>query len=280
MSACLPCRVTCVGDSITLGGGTTDYATKSYPSVLQNLLGSDFEVGNFGVSGAHVGTYPMTTAYTDALAWAAHGGEVIYGLGTNNSPSTSWTPAQIESWIVSNVALINVFRDLGSRVWLNKPPSAVVSANLPTLHAHIAALALRANAPVIDIYAPFDGHPELFADGVHPNDAGAEIVAQIVHGVLAANPSECEEFELDGEALVDFDASKAVRADFDVRHFYVDPTALGSGELKAVCASWTNGSGAKRSRFVVVAKDADDATVSRNLETLMDRCRQSVEANQ
>ncbi|MDE6039482.1 MAG: hypothetical protein K2F75_05805, partial [Paramuribaculum sp.] len=45
-------RVACVGNSITFGYGLSDPAAESYPSRLQEMLGPDFIVGNFGHSGA------------------------------------------------------------------------------------------------------------------------------------------------------------------------------------------------------------------------------------
>ena len=46
-------RITCCGDSITFGALATA-VDKSYPSVLQQLLGDSYRVGNFGRNGATV----------------------------------------------------------------------------------------------------------------------------------------------------------------------------------------------------------------------------------
>ena len=46
-----PIRVACLGDSIT-AGARVDAATQSYPARLQELLGDNFEVRNFGIGGA------------------------------------------------------------------------------------------------------------------------------------------------------------------------------------------------------------------------------------
>src|SRR5207244_9354331 len=45
-------RVACVGDSITFGAGVENRENNCYPVVLGKLLGSRFDVRNFGVSGA------------------------------------------------------------------------------------------------------------------------------------------------------------------------------------------------------------------------------------
>src|SRR6056297_1224323 len=46
-----PIRVACLGDSIT-AGARVDAKSESYPARLQELLGDNFEVRNFGIGGA------------------------------------------------------------------------------------------------------------------------------------------------------------------------------------------------------------------------------------
>jgi sialate O-acetylesterase len=65
-------RVACVGDSITFGYGLQ----QSYPAKLGHLLGTNYEVRNFGVSATtllHCGDYPYIgrPAYTNALDFKA-----------------------------------------------------------------------------------------------------------------------------------------------------------------------------------------------------------------
>ena len=52
LSAAKPVRVACIGNSITYGMKLDDPSTESYPAQLQRLLGSGYEVGNYGKSGA------------------------------------------------------------------------------------------------------------------------------------------------------------------------------------------------------------------------------------
>jgi sialate O-acetylesterase len=44
-------RVACLGDSIT-AGARVEAKTEAYPARLQELLGDDYEVRNFGIGGA------------------------------------------------------------------------------------------------------------------------------------------------------------------------------------------------------------------------------------
>ena len=45
-------KVACIGNSVTYGYGHANAAATSYPSQLQQLLGEEYEVRNFGHSGA------------------------------------------------------------------------------------------------------------------------------------------------------------------------------------------------------------------------------------
>lgn len=47
-------KIACVGDSLTYGYASTNPATNSYPSVLGQLLGDSYQVGNFGKSSSYV----------------------------------------------------------------------------------------------------------------------------------------------------------------------------------------------------------------------------------
>lgn len=82
----IPIRLACVGDSITQGDGLA--ADDSYPSQLQALLGEEWKVGNFGVSGRTLlkkGDHPYWTesAYQKALEFEPD--VVIIMLGTNDT---------------------------------------------------------------------------------------------------------------------------------------------------------------------------------------------------
>lgn len=46
-----PIKIACAGDSITEGAGLSNPSTQSYPARLQKLLGTNYNVRNFGGSG-------------------------------------------------------------------------------------------------------------------------------------------------------------------------------------------------------------------------------------
>ena len=85
-------KVACVGNSIT-AGYLLD-TPKAYPSVLQTLMGIDYEVRNFGVSGT---TFLVSTGDSWSY-WGSNGklnqvvsyvpNKIIIELGTNDSKSS------------------------------------------------------------------------------------------------------------------------------------------------------------------------------------------------
>src|SRR5688572_16369635 len=105
-------RVACVGDSITAGDGTSG-PTKTYPAVLQQLLGAGFALQNDGYSGATMlkaGDIPYwtTSKYTAATTWSSAGGDVVIQLGTNDSKPTNW--AKKASFKTDCEAMIDHYR--------------------------------------------------------------------------------------------------------------------------------------------------------------------------
>src|SRR5438270_834071 len=80
-----PIKVACVGDSITQGSGLQE---NTYPLQLQRMLGSNYEVRNFGVGGATLleqgdKPYIQQKLYQDSLAFQPD--VVVIMLGTNDS---------------------------------------------------------------------------------------------------------------------------------------------------------------------------------------------------
>jgi lysophospholipase L1-like esterase len=190
-----PTRVACVGDSITYGYTLSDRKADTYPSVLQDLLGSDFKVGNFGDSGTTVqasGDQPWRAqvAHSQYLAFTPN--IVVIMLGTNDAKPYNWSKAR---FVNDYHALIAEFRRLGAEVYVATPPAvippgafdiqaAVVNDEVVPLVRQIAA---DANAPLIDVHAAFENQPSLLPDRVHPNAAGARLIAQRVADVLRAD---------------------------------------------------------------------------------------------
>jgi lysophospholipase L1-like esterase len=185
-------RVACIGDSITEGAGIE--SGKKYPDQLQTLLGSGYAVKNFGVSGRTLlkkGDYPYWNekAYQDALTWNPQ--IVVIKLGTNDSKPQNWKySSEFES---DYRALIQSFKSLAAKpvIYLCTPlpvfkdrwgirESVVRDELVPKLKNIAAAEGLK----VIDLYTAMGGEGALLPDGVHPDAAGATVMAHEVFKVV------------------------------------------------------------------------------------------------
>jgi lysophospholipase L1-like esterase len=195
-----PLRVACIGNSITAGFGVpvADRPTKSYPAVLGQKLGVGYVVKSFGVSGATLlrrGNYPYRNQneFTASAAWLPD--IVVIQLGTNDAKAIN-IPFYGDA-LADYVALINHYAKLPSRprIFVNLPPTLYVDSTVkPTypvdarlvkhLIPKILLAAKQTNATVIDVHAATAGKAALFPDGVHPNEAGARLIAEAVHKAI------------------------------------------------------------------------------------------------
>ncbi len=190
-----PVRVACLGDSITEGAGTKDLARESYPAQLAALLGSGYEVRNFGKGGAtllDVGDLPYRSLPHFAKACAFQPEIIVIALGTNDSKPQNWQHR--EKFAANYVSIIRQLRALPSnpRIFICQPMPAWPPSGWGIspeviereLHPMIAEIARAENVGLIDLFAPMrDQHPNT-PDHVHPNADGAAILAQTVAGAI------------------------------------------------------------------------------------------------
>jgi lysophospholipase L1-like esterase len=189
-------RVACVGDSITAGAGVKD-PLKRYPAQLGVLLGSRYDVKNFGNSGSTMldagdKPYKKQKSFTDAVAFKPD--IVIIKLGTNDSKPQNW--AKKDAFAADTKSLVKAFQDANPKVevYLCHPVPVIGAGNFgirneivkPEIIPLIDQVAAELKLEVIDLYAALDGKPALFPDRVHPNDEGATLIAQSVFKALTA----------------------------------------------------------------------------------------------
>lgn len=193
-------KVACVGDSITYGHGVTPWHKNNYPAVLQNLLGDDYNVQNFGVSGttAHsTGDQPYieTNIYKQSIEYNAD--ILIFMLGSNDSKPENWKGA--EAFKEQYLALLDTYitEENSPEIYLGVPPRAFYEDENQTsgltsydiqgdiveeIGEIVKEIAAERGYKYIDIYALTADHPEWFAsDYVHPNTEGAAAIANEVY---------------------------------------------------------------------------------------------------
>ncbi len=181
-----PIRVACVGDSIT--------EITRYTVDLQSMLGPNYSVGNFGVTGSTVSLstykpYMEQPQFQDAEDFQPD--VVVIMLGTNDAHSD--LQQYIGTFEGDYNTLIDSFQNLSSnpQVWVVESPP-VYNNNLdlnPTFFSdnvipHIANVANQQNLPIIDVYDVFGNHSDYTVDGVHPNDDGAALIASQVYDAI------------------------------------------------------------------------------------------------
>ena len=179
-------RVACVGDSIT--------ELSTYPTDLQELLGSTYYVREFGVVGTTVlvDTYhPYIDQHRFKSSREFLPDIVVVLLGTNDARTDNYR--SIVNFVVDYKQLISEVQELESnpRIILVTPPP--IFENTLDLHNEyllegvipgIKQVADEIGLTLVDLYTILDGHSEYFVDGVHPNYDGARIIAGEIHRAI------------------------------------------------------------------------------------------------
>lgn len=181
-------RIACVGNSITYGSGLKDRLTESYPARLQALLGSKYEVLNFGVSGATVlkkGNKPYwnTPEYQQVMNAAPD--LVFIKLGTNDSKQIN--RAEMPGFEADYKEMIRAFKGLSTkpRVVLLLPIKAFSDEKFGISGTYLKSnmipviqkIAYDEQLEILDLYSLFADKEALLADKIHPNAAGDDFIA-------------------------------------------------------------------------------------------------------
>lgn len=193
-------KVACVGNSVTFGQGIPDREHDSYPAQLQRMLGGDYEVRNFGKSGATLlarghRPYIEQKEYRDALAFSAD--VVVIHLGLNDSDPRNWGEYQ-QDFVGDYLRLIQSFQKANPdcKIWICR-----MSPTFPGFFRYlytvrywedqiqyaIEEVAACAQVGLIDLHKELYARPDLFADFIHPNEEGAGIIARTVRNTLTRN---------------------------------------------------------------------------------------------
>lgn len=195
-----PVKVACVGNSVTFGYGLENPEKDSYPVQLQQLLGKNYLVKNFGKSGATLlrkghRPYNEQDEYKNAIDFA--GDIVVIHLGLNDTDPRDW-PNYGDDFIKDYLTLIQDFRTA------NPECKVFVCRMTPIGHNHwrfksgtrdwywkiqhcIEVVAEQADCQLIDLQEILYHRPDLFPDALHPTKEGAGIIAQQVYEAITGN---------------------------------------------------------------------------------------------
>lgn len=195
-----PMKVACVGNSVTFGYGLENPEKESYPVQLQQLLGENYLVKNFGKSGATLlrkghRPYNEQEEYKTAIDFA--GDIVIIHLGLNDTDPRDW-PNYGDDFIKDYLTLIQDFRTA------NPNCKIYICRMTPIGHNHwrfksgtrdwywkiqhcIETVAEQADCQLIDLQEILYHRPDLFPDALHPTKEGVGIIAQQVYEAITGD---------------------------------------------------------------------------------------------
>jgi hypothetical protein len=225
-----PIKVACIGEHTTHSHAfpadnreAQPIGSQEYPAQLQTLLGPGYEVRNFGDCCASV-LQGYTVAETHPYVAGTNVGD---GVGYKESIAFLPDIVVIGSWgrhdwgmdkapgeVFTLQGFQDGYDDLVKRYQaLSSHPKIFVSLPIPILNGQgdvpdqgvktsdvlpaVNAIAAKYQLPIVDMYAPFLNHMELFkqppgaeGEGEHVAPAGITVMANVVYAAIKKDPAQ------------------------------------------------------------------------------------------
>lgn len=188
--------IVCMGDSITYGAGVEENRkTDCWVYILSRKLSEHYQVLNYGFSGATLQkegdlSYHSTSLPEEAKQTSPEIVTIMFG--TNDSKKQNWNRNRFQAEYDAFVRDILLWKSVKKMLLLVPPfataveDEAKITAGIrneiirnqirPVIHE----CANRYGLSCIDLYDATENHPEYFADGVHPNVKGNQVIADII----------------------------------------------------------------------------------------------------
>lgn len=189
-----PVRIACVGDSITDGFGLANPSQDAWPALLGEMLGGGFDVRNFGSSGKTLQksgdqSYWDERRFRQALDFNPD--IVIIKLGTNDAKEANWRGpenfrADLDAMIAEFASLPSKPRIvLGLCAWVRRDSIGIARERVENgVIPVVRDAAKRGGLEILDFHSILKGRPELYCDDIHPNEAGALLMAESAYAFL------------------------------------------------------------------------------------------------
>ncbi len=186
-------RIACVGDSITWGFTIVNRRKYSYPALLQQRLGADYEVRNFGQNDAAARfdadtPYVKKRVFQESLDWNPD--IVLLMLGSNDTKKRNWDP---EIFRRDYKRIVESYLKLPSqpRVILIAPIQIFQPMHIPLLGLYtetmengvrpaIREIAAEMGLELVDLVNLFTDSKYMM-DGVHPQREGARMLEEAIY---------------------------------------------------------------------------------------------------
>ena len=186
-------KIAAVGDSLTYGYGLENRQQDAYPSILLELLGSHYQVANYGLSGRSLlstSDYPYLKEKNAQQSLESDADIVIIMIGSNDSRAAYWNK---EQFIKEYRDLVKGYIKLPSQpeVFILAPPYVPTSRfglNNEVIRDEIQQIvedvAAELGVHFINLYPITEGHPEYYSDGLHLTPLGNRVIAKAIFSAL------------------------------------------------------------------------------------------------
>jgi lysophospholipase L1-like esterase len=253
-----PVVVACIGASDV--STPTPYGTPNWPVYIAPMLGSGYDVENFGASGTDMITNG-DSPYVDTSQYTASGESdadiVIIMLGSNDSKPQNW--AYQTNYVPDYERFIAHYRRMSThpRIYLNTLLTAYPPGNYGItdpivsgiISPWIRQIGYDEGCPVIDVNAATKDMPQNFPDDIHPNIAGAEVVAGTVYYGLIGNGETPPVFPQLSAAL----SGGQIQLDWPADHIGWRLETRTNSILPAIDSAWTTVANSAATNHVSVA---------------------------
>jgi len=182
-------KIACIGDSITQGFGRDN--PDSYPNQMNEMLGENKTVKNFGVGGRTMlkkGDYPLwnESAFVEAIQYKADIAVIL--LGTNDSKPQNWDHHSDEFY-QNYLSMIDTLKSTNPamQIFVCYPPrafadvwgirdSVIVNGIIPI----VDSILTQRDVKLIDFHTAMFDNEDLFPDKIHPDKIGYKRMSNIV----------------------------------------------------------------------------------------------------
>lgn len=190
-------KVACVGDSLTFGRSYTE-EVYVYPTFLDEMLGDNYKVTNYGMGGTCVQEdlgYPYTSTRAYRASVEAEADILIIMLGSNDIWNTGWRDEETFYKHYTNLIDSYLQSENKPEIYLCTIPKIFMEDNeyfgyqiqekTEKISSVVRKVAQERGYHLIEMNAVTSEHPEWYGeDGVHFNYYGSVGVAETVYDAI------------------------------------------------------------------------------------------------